>query len=108
MSDKIILKTTKQVNKVSEALAARPKNKKGFSRSLLGEQLHVVLALAGGGSEGAGGGAEGEFDCDMLKRCVEEFFADVSTARQAFFFFFFLRCSLPPAEWTRDGRVREG
>eukprot|EP00903_Cladosiphon_okamuranus_P006121 g6025.t2 len=59
-----------EIGKLVDAVNARPKNRKGFPRSLVGKQLHVVLALSGGVS----GGSDGEFDCDMLERCVAEFF----------------------------------
>ena len=65
-----------QVGKLVDAINARPKNRKGFSRSLVGKQLHVVLALSGGSGAAAGGG-ENEFNRDMLERCVAEFFDDV-------------------------------
>lgn len=63
-----------QVGKLVDAINARPKNRKGFSRSLVGKQLHVVLALSGGTDAG---GADNEFDRDMLERCVAEFFDEV-------------------------------
>lgn len=65
-----------QVGKLVDAINARPKNRKGFSRSLVGEQLHVVLALPGA-AEGTTGGSDNEFDRDMLERCVAEFFDEV-------------------------------
>eukprot|EP00752_Nemacystus_decipiens_P007555 g6749.t1 len=64
-----------EVGKLVDAINARPKNRKGFSRSLVGNQLHVVLALSGGAGAAAGGG-ENEFNHDMLERCVSEFFDD--------------------------------
>ncbi|CAM9604592.1 unnamed protein product [Pylaiella littoralis] len=64
-----------EVNMLVEAINARPKNRRGFPRSLVGSHLHVVLALAGGAE-----GADGEFACDMLERCVAEFFDKDQTA----------------------------
>lgn len=54
---------------------ARPKNRKGISRSLLGKHIHVILAMSGGDSGDGGKGAE--FDYDTLERCVNEFFEKV-------------------------------
>lgn len=68
------------MGKLVDAINARPKNRKGFSRSLIGKQLHVVLALSGG-TESASGGGDNEFDRDMLERCVAEFFDEVRNRR---------------------------
>lgn len=85
-----------EVGKLVDAINARPKYRAGFPRSLVGKQLHVVLAMSGGGGATSGGGgaggvgvgvggggagaADGEFDCDMLERCVAEFFDDVRSS----------------------------
>lgn len=58
-----------------DAVNARPKNRRGISRSMLGKQIHVILAMSGGESGDGGKGAE--FDYDTLERCVSEFFEKV-------------------------------
>lgn len=60
-----------EVGKLVDAINARPKFRAGFPHSLVGKQLHVVLAMSGED------GADSEFDPDMLERCVAEFFDDV-------------------------------
>lgn len=84
-----------KVSELMDAMASRPKYRKGFSRKLVGSHIHVLLAMAdqegwneggGGGSGGSSGGSGGDpggdgFDCDSLERCIDEFFHEVSTGR---------------------------
>lgn len=73
-----------------EAIGSRPKYRKGFAKPLVGNQVHILLALAdpedpteegvGGGWDGAGGEQAGRgegFDRDFLERSIEEIFHEV-------------------------------
>lgn len=73
------MRSATQINQLVDAIHSRPKHRKGFARSLIGKQKHVILAMPGGAAHGgsADGSGENEFDCDTLERCLEEFFHEV-------------------------------
>lgn len=54
-----------------ELISNRPKNRQGFSRRLLGDHLHVVLAMVSYTTENDG------FDAQSLERIIEELFHEV-------------------------------
>lgn len=59
---------SRQVGNLVDVISSRPRHRNGFSMSLVGNQLHVVLAMVSveDGSDDAG------FDARSLKRIIEE------------------------------------
>lgn len=51
-----------------DVISSRPRNRTGYSKALIGHQLHVVLAMVAFLEDGTDGG----FDARSLRRIIEE------------------------------------
>ena len=69
-----------QVGNLVELINSRPKYRKGFPTRLLGNQVHVVLAMVSFVEDGTDGSG---FDERSLKRIIEELFHEVNSPDSA-------------------------
>ncbi|CBJ32247.1 conserved unknown protein [Ectocarpus siliculosus] len=60
-----------EVGNLIDIIGSRPKNRVGYSRHLVGNKLHVVLAMVPGKDDGEG---EAGFNAASLRRIIEELF----------------------------------
>ncbi|CAN0021891.1 unnamed protein product [Ectocarpus fasciculatus] len=59
-----------EVGNLIDIIGSRPKNRVGYSRHLVGNKLHVVLAMVPGKDDGGEG--EAGFNAPSLRRIIEE------------------------------------